>query len=338
MINFFRRFSYFSALIIIFLSACTPGINTTVSEHPLLDKIWSVKEQKFISQEQFRQQLLSSDIILLGETHDNKQHHQLQADAIHEFVKNNQSPAVAFEMLNQNQQEIIHDFQTTNKNSASITDDFARTVDWDKSGWPQWSYYRPVFKQALENNLPVIATNLEHRQIRKVIKQGPEVLDKKYQNLLNRYQYKPDIQQTLEQDIQLSHCDMLPANMLAPMLRGQQVRDLAMMTTILESLKQRTKVIVIAGSGHTRKDYGIPWYLHQELSGKPLQKQNNARILSMAFIEVSPDKLQPAEYSQAWGENLKHLPFDYVWFTSRTEREDQCEKMKAYMQKKNKKS
>ena len=110
------------------------------------------------------------------------------------------------------------------------------------------------------------------------------------------------------------------------------------MTTILESLKQHKKVIVIAGSGHTRKDYGLPWYLHQELSDKQFQKQNNTRILSMAFIEISPDKLQPAEYSQAWGENLKHLPFDYVWFTSRAEREDQCEKMKAYMQKKNKKS
>ncbi len=279
MVNFFRHFSYFSALIIIFLSACTPGITTTVSEHPLLDKIWSVKEQKFISQEQLRHQLLSSDIILLSETHDNKQHHQLQADTIHELVKNNQSPAVAFEMLNQNQQESIHNFQTRNKNSERITDDFAKTVDWDKSGWPEWTYYRPVFKQTLENNLPVIATNLEHKQIRKVIKQGPEVLDKKYQDLLNRYQYKPDIQQTLEQDIQLSHCDMLPKNMLAPMLRGQQVRDLVMMTTILESLKQHKKVIVIAGSGHTRKDYGIPWYLHQELSDKQFQKQNDVAIL-----------------------------------------------------------
>ncbi len=334
MISFFRHFRYLSTFILIFLSACTSGIKSSVSDHPLLNRIWSVNEQKFISQKLFRQQLLSSDIVLLGETHDNKEHHQLQANAIYEFVKNNQSPAVAFEMLNQNQQESIHNFQTKNNNSENITDDFARTVAWDKSGWPNWSYYRPVFEQTLKNNLPVIAANLEHQQIRKVIKQSPKVLDKKYQDLLKKYQYQPDIKQALEQDIQTSHCDMLPENMLEPMLRGQQVRDLAMMATILESLKQHKKVIVIAGSGHTRKDYGIPWYLHQELSGQPLQKQNNTRILSMAFIEVSPDKLQPAEYSQAWGEKLEHLPFDYVWFTSRAKREDQCEKMKAYMKNK----
>ncbi len=330
-----RYFNFPGCLfILLLLSACTLTEKTPesvqLSQHPLLNKIWDVAEQKFISKAQLNQPMLSHDIILLGETHDNKQHHQLQADVVTLLIENNQLPAVAFEMLNQNQQESINQFQKNHKHSTSITDDFAKTIAWDKSGWPDWSYYRPVFKQAIENDLPITASNFEHRQIRKVINQGPEVLNKNYQDLLIKYQYQPDIKQQLEQDIQASHCDMLPEKMLAPMLRGQQVRDLAMMSAIVKALKEHKKVVLIAGSGHTRKDYGIPWYLEQEQS----QTRPKARILSLAFIEVSQDKLHPGDYAQAWGENLKHLPFDYVWFTSRAKREDQCEKMKAYMNNK----
>ena len=330
MINIFSSFSLL--ILITILSGCTATDSDSkpvqLSEHPLLNKIWSVPEQKFISEQELNQRIFSSDIILLGETHDNKQHHQLQADVVARLIKNNQAPAVAFEMLNQDKQQTISLFQQEHKNTTTITDDFAEVIEWEKSGWPEWSYYRPVFKQALENNLPVIATNLDVKQIRKVIKQGPQVLDQNYQQLLKKYQYQTSIKQELEQDIQASHCDMLPEKMLAPMLRGQQVRDLAMMSAILNSLKQNNKLVMIAGSGHTRKDYGIPWYLGQEQGNKPLN------ILSLAFVEISQDKYLPEDYAHAWGENINRLPFDYVWFTIRAEREDQCEKMKAYMKKK----
>lgn len=333
MITLFRSFSIFLRLLLItILSSCTttgsdPNL-VQLSKHPLLNKIWSISEQKFISKQELNQKIFSHNIILLGETHDNKQHHQLQAKVVKQLIQNNQSPAVAFEMLNQDKQETLHLFQQEHRNSATITDDFAEVIKWEESGWPDWSYYRPVFKQALENELPVIATNLDVKRIRQVIKQGPEILAQNYQDLLKKYQYQASIKQQLEQDIQVSHCDMLPEKMLSPMLRGQQVRDLAMMSAILNSLKQNNKLVMIAGSGHTRNDYGIPWYLRQEL------EQGQQDILSLAFVEVNQDKLLPEDYAQAWGENLNRLPFDYVWFTVRAEREDQCEKMKAYMKKK----
>ena len=79
-----------------------------------------------------------------------------------------------------------------------------------------------------------------------------------------------------------------------------------------------------AGSGHIRKDYAVPYYLQQEMP--------ELNILSLAFIEVSEEMLKPSDYAAAW--NTQNLPFDIIWFTSRAEREDQCEKMKAYMKKK----
>jgi len=308
--------------LVLLLTACQNiPIKQQHQAHPLIDRIWSVSEQAFISRGKLNSQLKTNNIILLGETHDNAKHHQLQAEITNQLSQ--QRPKVAFEMLDQNQQAIINTFQK----KSSITDDFAKVVNWEKTGWPQWSYYRPVFDSAISNNLEIIAANINSKQVRKVIKYGTKVLTPEYQTLLKRYQYDADTKTELEQDIRSAHCNMLPQKMLAPMLLGQQSRDIAMTLAIKNNFTPpAVSIILIAGTGHTRTDFGIPYYLQQEIP--------DAKILSLAFIEISEDKLMATEYAEDWSINGKNLPFDYVWFTNRAEREDQCEKMRAYMKKK----
>ncbi len=331
------------SVLLLTLNACqtfSPDFspNYEIQSHILIDKIWSVSEQKFIAIETLEQKTLTKQVILLGETHDNARHHQLQARFIHFLTEHNRAPAVAFEMLNQNQQSIIDTFtadyystkpgyshsQSADKN----TDLFAKKINWEESGWPEWPYYRPVFFAAINNHLPIIAANMELKQIRKVIKEGSQVLDQEYQDLLKKYQYDKKLKKELEQEVQSAHCDMLPEKMLSPMLMGQQTRDLAIMQAIQSSLTTNAQTVLIAGSGHTRTDHGMPFYLQQE--------NPELSIISIAFVEVSEDEFTPDDYAQAWSETATRLPFDYVWFTPRAEREDQCEKMRAYMKKKGK--
>ena len=47
--------------------------------HPLVDKILDVHSGAFISQAQLITRLPQSGYILLGETHDNRRHHEIQA-------------------------------------------------------------------------------------------------------------------------------------------------------------------------------------------------------------------------------------------------------------------
>jgi len=145
--------------------------------------------------------------------------------------------------------------------------------------------------------------------------------------MFSQHQYDEPLKNHLQQEIQSAHCDMLPEKMLGPMLTGQQTRDIAMTLAIQKQLTSSAAegLVLIAGSGHTRTDYGIPDYLHKEMP--------EIKIISIAFIEVSEDQFQPANYAEDWNTMDGKLPFDYVWFTSRAEREDQCEKMKRYMQK-----
>ncbi len=323
------------SFLVLNLTACQ--LNTK-KNHPLIDKIWSVSKQEFISANELNQIVLNNQIILLGETHDNARHHQLQAKIISNVAKKGESPAVAYEMLNTKQQSSINEYLSTIYSSgikagadevSKQVEDLSKLINWEESGWPDWELYHPVFYHAVDNQLPIIAANLDTKIIRKVIKQGSNVLDETYQALLIKYQYDAVLKKELEKEILASHCDMLPEKMLSPMLMGQQVRDLAMTRAIQTARarnKKSDKLILIAGAGHTRTDYGIPFYLHQETPG--------IKTLSLSFMEVSKDELLPENYIEAWGESTKELPFDYVWFTERAEREDQCEKMRAYMDKK----
>lgn len=321
----------FALFVLIITIYTLPGCHTITQKqthHPLMGKIWSVSQQSYLSENSLIADIKNVDVMLLGETHDNAGHHQLQAQIIDKLVHQQQTPAIAFEMLDQNQQEIIDQFQASGSNrQENTTDKFADTINWEKTGWPEWPYYRPVFHSAIENNLTIIAANLNSTQVRKVIKQGTEVLSPDYQLMLKKYQYDNGLKKELEQDIQSAHCDMLPEKMLAPMLLGQQTRDIAMTLAIKKQLQSPAAegVILIAGAGHTRTDYGIPYYLQQEMP--------DTKIISIAFMEVGANKLTPADYAEDWNSKNNKLPFDYVWFTTRAEREDQCEKMRKHMKK-----
>jgi uncharacterized iron-regulated protein len=81
--------------------------------------------------------------------------------------------------------------------------------------------------------------------------------------------------------------------------------------------------VLIAGAGHVRNDYGIPFYVSADGTGR--------RVLSVAFLEIDKGKLEPHEYALAYPDG--RLPFDYVWFTPRADDEDPCEKFKSHFQR-----
>jgi len=73
-------------------------------------------------------------------------------------------------------------------------------------------------------------------------------------------------------------------------------------------------VVGIVGSGHARRDVGMPIYF--------AARAPQARIFSIAFMEVSPQRTDPKEYAaqSATGE----APYDFIWFTPRVARSDPC--------------
>jgi hypothetical protein len=52
----------------------------------------------------------------------------------------------------------------------------------------------------------------------------------------------------------------------------------------------------------------------------------DARVVSVAFVEVADGSTAPADYAARFG--AARLPFDYVWFTARADNVDPCARMR----------
>jgi hypothetical protein len=97
------------------------------------------------------------------------------------------------------------------------------------------------------------------------------------------------------------------------MILAQRARDAQMAETLAS--RDDDGVVLIAGAGHVRLDRAAPAYLRHRLP--------EARIVSLAFVEVADGQNTPDEYARARGE--VRLPFDIAWFTPRMDNEDPCE-------------
>ena len=288
-----------------------PGA-TLHADHPLVGRTWAVRQARFVDAAERDAALAAADLVMLGETHDNPEHHLLQARILRALVAAGRRPAVVFEMLDTSQQPRV---DAALASAPRDPDALADAVAWARSGWPAFAMYRPVFAAALDAGLPVVAANLSRAQARQVVEGHPESLPPKVKAMLDRQpRLDAEALAALREEMSESHCGELPASMLDPMVEMQRARDAQIAERVVASADDRGAVLV-AGAGHARDDRGVPAFLRQEAPARSVR--------SVAFLEVSPDLTSPDSYAAGFA--VKALPFDYVVFTPRAERGDPCE-------------
>lgn len=282
-------------------------------DHPLAGKIWDVRAGAFTDEAALERSLAAADFVLLGETHDNPEHHAGQARLLSALVRAGRRPAVAFEMLDLDQQPRI---------DAALAgppphdpDALARAVGWAKSGWPDFAFYRPVFDVALRAGLPVLAANLSRQQVHEVVRTGAGTLAPDVRGLLDRAgPLSPEATEEIRDEMYESHCREMPRTMLEPFVTMQRARDAQMAERLLVAARGAGGAVLIAGSGHVRADRAVPSYLAREAPERSRR--------AVTFMEVS-EETSPAAYAAAFGP--KGFPFDFVVFTPAAQRQDPCQ-------------
>jgi len=295
-------------------SACAARPHTSKDEgrdHPLAGRYWDVRAAGWVDESKVAAAAAGADFLFLGETHDNPQHHRLQARMLQAAIAAGRRPAVAFEMLDVDQQPQI---DASTASAPGDPDALADAVGWAKSGWPPFSFYRPVFATALDAGLPIVATNLSRRRAREVASRGSAALDPGVKAMLERAGPLPEeVARELREEMAESHCGQMPESMLDPLVLMQRARDAEIASRVLAAGAERGAVL-IAGSGHVRADRGVPSYVAREAPAR-------TRI-AIGFLEVSADAQTVDEYAKHFAQD--RFPFDYVGFTVRQEREDPC--------------
>lgn len=295
-------------------SGADAWVSTLHREHPLVGRLWDVRAGTFLDEAHVEAALSRADLVLLGETHDNPDHHLLESRIVRALVAAGRRPAVAFEMLDTQQQAAV---DAALAGASPSADAVAEAVGWARSGWPDFSLYRPVFAAAIDAGLPVVAANLARPRAREVASRGMSALSPRVREILERAGTPSDeAMRSLREEMKEVHCGELPESMLDPLVLMQRARDAQLAERVLGAADARGTVLV-AGAGHVRTDRGVPMYLAREAPAR--------RTLAVAFLEVSSGRDAPSDYADEFGSGP--LPFDYVAFTPATEREDPCRGM-----------
>ena len=271
-----------------------------------------MKASAFVDESAALTTFAAARFILLGERHDNPDHHRLQARVLEQLTKAGRKPAVVFEMLEVPQQAALTEYVGRPGAPAAGV---GTALAWEKTSWPPFSQYQPIFEAAFAAKLSLHAGNLAQVDAKALVKQGLAALPAERVRELRLDQAFPaPLEATLLDELRASHCGQLPEKYLAPMALAQHARD-AQMAKVLASAGAKDGAVLIAGGGHARLDRGVPYYLALEAAG--------GSVASLVFREVRHGEADAKAYVAEEG------PFDYVWFTPRASDEDPCAGFKA---------
>jgi uncharacterized iron-regulated protein len=286
-------------------------------DHPLVGRIWDVRRERVVDERALVRDLASARFVLLGEKHDNPDHHALQARLLQALVDAGRRPTVAWEMLTPAQAAALgRHLAERPRDSAGL----GPAVGWERSGWPEWRLYEPIARAAMLAGLPMVAANLDDTRLRAMRRDGVGALDPA---LVARYGLDAplagDVQAAMSDEIREAHCGHASPAAVGTMVAMQRARD-ATLADALAAAPAADGAVLIAGSGHARTDRAVPAHLRRVAPG--------ARTVAVALLEVDPAKREAPQYERGGT-----LPFDYVWFTPATTREDPCVRFRQQIER-----
>ena len=291
------------ASLALFLAGCAayPRDMQRDTRHPLAGRLWDVAAQTFIDENELHRRAGQAEALLLGETHDNPEHHRLQLEVLQARTNSGAKPALLMEQFNIDQQGLI---DTALRDDSSLA---PLMPGWD------WKYYAPLIALAKSTHISLRAANLPRSSIRPIVRTGFSTLVAgETRRLALETVWNDSRQQYMTRLIEESHCGQITPQLRDGLVRAQRARDATLADSALSKMNEG--VVFILGRGHARRDVGVPLYLEARRPG--------TRVLSIGFVEVSDKDSLPMQYEN---ESIGGIaPYDIIWFTSRTERTDPC--------------
>ncbi|SDT27720.1 ChaN family lipoprotein [Pseudomonas oryzae] len=226
--------------------------------------------------------------LLIGEQHDNPDHHALQLWLLQALARERQPGALLLEMLNPDQQVRVDAVRAQVRRGAWPAD-LPAALAWQK-GW-DWAMYGALLRHAVAQPEPLLAANLDRDEIGHIYR-APL-------SLAGTASTAPSVQEALRAQIREAHCRLLPEEQLPAMLAVQQQRDRRMAERLLAA---PLPAVLLAGGYHVRRDLGVPLHLSD--------LEANAGLLVLQLAEV--------------GQAVSSAQADFVWYTPAQPEQDHC--------------
>ena len=278
------------------------------------------------------QTIREGGLVLLGEVHDNPQHHLVREDILWPrwdsgAPTDGLRPGAVFEHIRADQKPLVERFyeQAAASRRLSTASDLLKELGWKDSGWPPAEIFEPLYAGALWAKMPVLPGDPVRARIRTLSRGDRSVLSEAEQALIKTGEDMPQpLLEALNEELVASHCGVMPASAFANMNIAQRFRDAHQARALVDAAQANGSAFLLGGNGHVRNDRAVPWYVRRMAPGR--------KLISVMLLEVTPGENHAAGYLSRDPDGK--VATDYVLFTPRTERPDPCQQMREQFSKK----
>jgi len=259
-------------ILLFFTTGCSQA-GDNILDHRLYD----LSGGKEITLSEALSDLSKNRIILVGELHSEKSHHENQLRVIQAVFESGVPIAVGFEMFRNESQSKLDEWVS----GKMAIKEFKKVYfeSWNFS----WDLYSPIFKYARANKIPMVGLNVSRDITRQVARMGFKSLSEAQKGKLSEVSCRVD-KEYMEFIRKAFGAHAHGQLNFTHFCEAQLVWDNVMAVNALEFLKENPDhtIILIAGSGHARKK-GIP---------EQIRKRSNlpfAVILPEVSGSISPN-------------------------------------------------
>ena len=208
----------------------------------------------------------AADVVLLGEVHDNVDHHRWQLHTLAAIHGRRPEMVIGVEMLPRRAQPALDDWVAGRLDEAAFLD----AVRWRETWGFDPALYMPLFHFARLQRIPLVALNVDRRLVARVARDGWAAVAEPDREGVGDPASPPDAyRQSLAEVFGAHQGDVASEaagetdTRLARFTEAQLLWDRAMAEAISEAASRRPDAVVvgIAGSGHLAHGWGIPHQL-----------------------------------------------------------------------------
>lgn len=195
--------------------------------------------------------------VLAGEVHDQACDHRMQAWVL-ATMASHRPVALGLEMVSVDQQATLDAFS----NGEVGVEELPEALGWDERWGVPFSLYAPIFEVAAAYGVPVFALNLPRELVRSAARLGLEGLGADERARLPPLVFPAAAHEAHLRRAWEAHGEHVDGRAFDRFLVVQSLWDSQMAReALLWGRRLDRPVLVLAGTGHMRNGWGIPWAL-----------------------------------------------------------------------------
>lgn len=232
--------------------------------------IYSKQDRKLISFGELIDRLLEADLICVGETHDSEAHHLVQYMILKALFARDERLGVGMEMFQRPFQKVADAYILGAINESTFLTDTEYAKRWRYD----WALYKPIVDFCRRNRIPLAALNLSEELRGKLSKLGYDKLSLDEKKELGEIDFhvKEHRQHWFDKLGEMHGQGEMSKENKEKMYQVMTAWDEYMADSAARFQRERKlrRMVILAGSGHIERGFGIPQRAAKRTGGKVL--------------------------------------------------------------------